>query len=205
MNYENYSKWVQHQMIPGLPERSIVVIDNAPYHNKQDNKIPSTSLKSEIQEWLWNNNIPFDPDMTKAELLIRAKQYRPKKIYSKLFTDAGFTTLRLSPYHPDMNTIELIWNLVKAKVAYNNTDHVSLLTLKSLSCDSIGAITVNDWKNSVQKVKSIQETYWKRDLLVEEEMERLIINPGLDSSDELGEETATGSETNTASEGDFAE
>ncbi|PSN49869.1 hypothetical protein C0J52_14141, partial [Blattella germanica] len=101
MNYENYSKWVQHQLIPGLPERSIVVIDNTPCHNKQDNKIPSTnSLKSEIQEWLWNDNIPFDPEMTKAELLISAKQYRPKKTYSidKLYADAGFTILRLPLY-----------------------------------------------------------------------------------------------------------
>ena len=40
MNYEHYSKWVQHQMIPGLPEMSIVVIANAPYHNQQDNIIP---------------------------------------------------------------------------------------------------------------------------------------------------------------------
>ncbi|PSN37784.1 hypothetical protein C0J52_15859 [Blattella germanica] len=80
MNYENSSKWVLQQLIPGLPQRSIVVIDSTPHHNIQDNKIPSTNnLKSEIQEWLRNNNIPFDPEMTKTELLIRAKQYRPKK------------------------------------------------------------------------------------------------------------------------------
>ncbi|PSN49870.1 hypothetical protein C0J52_14140 [Blattella germanica] len=94
---------------------------------------------------------------------------------------------------------------MKAKFADNNTDHVSLSTLKSLTHDSIGTITVNDWKNSVQKVKSIQETYWKRDALVEEKMERLIINPGQGSSDRSGEDITTGSKTDTASEGDFAE
>jgi hypothetical protein len=35
MNYDNYEKWVTRQLIPNLPANSVVVIDNAPYHNKQ--------------------------------------------------------------------------------------------------------------------------------------------------------------------------
>ncbi|PSN47562.1 hypothetical protein C0J52_19334 [Blattella germanica] len=50
------------------------------------------------------------------------------------------------------------------------------------------------------RIETVREAFQRK------EMERLIIiNPGLDSSEELGEETTTGSETDTASEGDFAE
>ncbi|KAG8235330.1 hypothetical protein J437_LFUL003613 [Ladona fulva] len=33
MNSGNYLKWIKNQLIPNLPPKSLVVIDNAPYHN----------------------------------------------------------------------------------------------------------------------------------------------------------------------------
>ncbi|PSN51681.1 hypothetical protein C0J52_09593 [Blattella germanica] len=146
----------------------------------EEKKILQRQIKEEVNDAL--EEVPHHNDYT-AEYKNNFIKMPPIEICENQMLALG--------YHPDLNPIELIWNLINAKVADNNTDHVSLSTLKSLTRDSIGAITVNDWKNSVQKVKAIQETYWKRDALVEEEMERLIINPGLDSSDESGEETDT--------------
>jgi transposase len=60
MNYDNYEKWVTRPLIPNLPANSVVVIDNAPYHNKQQDKCPtSATTKREMQEWLRSKNIPF--------------------------------------------------------------------------------------------------------------------------------------------------
>lgn len=39
MNSENYEKWVREKLIPNLPPRSVLVLDNAPYHNIQLNKV----------------------------------------------------------------------------------------------------------------------------------------------------------------------
>lgn len=34
MNNDNYEKWLVNQLIPNIPRDSVLVIDNAPYHNK---------------------------------------------------------------------------------------------------------------------------------------------------------------------------
>lgn len=60
MNGENYEKWVHEKPIPNLPEKSVVVDDNAPYHNVQISKAPtSASKKDNMVAWLAEKNIPF--------------------------------------------------------------------------------------------------------------------------------------------------
>lgn len=44
-NFENYEKWIKDQLIPNLKPNSVLVIDNAPYHNKQVNPAPTSSWK----------------------------------------------------------------------------------------------------------------------------------------------------------------
>ncbi|XP_056630789.1 uncharacterized protein LOC130441230 [Diorhabda sublineata] len=39
MNNQNFMSWVQKQLLPNLPERSVLVIDNAAYHNVPIKKI----------------------------------------------------------------------------------------------------------------------------------------------------------------------
>jgi hypothetical protein len=58
MNAENYETWLKEKLIPNLPQNSVVVTDNASYHNVQLNRAPtSASRKSEMKEWLMQKNI----------------------------------------------------------------------------------------------------------------------------------------------------
>jgi predicted O-methyltransferase YrrM len=41
MNAENFEKWISWQVLPNLSPGSVVVIDNAQYHGKQVDKVPS--------------------------------------------------------------------------------------------------------------------------------------------------------------------
>ena len=41
MNSENYEKWVRMQLIPNLPNNSVVLVDNAFYRNRLDEAAPS--------------------------------------------------------------------------------------------------------------------------------------------------------------------
>lgn len=43
MNFENYEKWLRTQLIPNLPPGSVVVVDNASYHNKQYDIAPTSN------------------------------------------------------------------------------------------------------------------------------------------------------------------
>lgn len=91
---------------------SVIVLDNASYHNKESDKKPTlSSRKDNIKEWLTRNNVFFTEEMTKAELLMHAKSVGIKKIYTidNTITSAGHTVIRLPPYHPDLNPIELVW------------------------------------------------------------------------------------------------
>lgn len=66
IDYYNYKKWVKEKLIKKLSKESIVVIDNAPYHNKEIDKCPhSVTKKSRVQ--LWEKNIPFREDSLKPE------------------------------------------------------------------------------------------------------------------------------------------
>ena len=53
MNFENFSKWLAKKLIPNLKPKSVLVFDNASYHNVQQDKFPTmASRKVVIQEWL---------------------------------------------------------------------------------------------------------------------------------------------------------
>ena len=55
--------------MPRLPEKPVIVMDNASYHSAQLDKVPtSASRKSVVQKWLTKQNIPWDLKMTKCEL-----------------------------------------------------------------------------------------------------------------------------------------
>jgi hypothetical protein len=40
INARNFELWVNTQVLPNLPEKCVIVMDNAPYHSIQENKTP---------------------------------------------------------------------------------------------------------------------------------------------------------------------
>jgi hypothetical protein len=38
MNHKNYMKWVEEKLLPNLEEHSVLVVDNASYHNVESAK-----------------------------------------------------------------------------------------------------------------------------------------------------------------------
>lgn len=69
MNFQNYDKWIQNKWIPNLAPKSVVVVDNASYHNKKNYLAPnSNSKKLVMRSWLSEKGIAFTPDMLKPQL-----------------------------------------------------------------------------------------------------------------------------------------
>ena len=92
MNHDNFMTWFRSQLLPNIPPSSLIIMDNASYHNKIENKIPrKCCTKAYIVSWLQMNNIPHNPDITKAELLDLVTRNSQKQFYvtDKIANDHG--------------------------------------------------------------------------------------------------------------------
>ncbi|XP_045455122.1 uncharacterized protein LOC123664648 [Melitaea cinxia] len=186
MDTTNFIKWLKEKLIPNLPPNGIVVIDNALYHSTQIEKLPSSaSLKSEMQKWLSDNNIPYEERMTKRELYHLIVVNKPPKTYivDELLKQHGHEVLRLPPYHCDLNPIEYIWNLTKQRVADKNIDQ-SERQIETLTKEAIASITTEDWRKEINHVERLEKQYWDNDRLQEIQERELIISVGGEESDE---------------------
>jgi hypothetical protein len=102
MNSINFEKCVTEKLLPNLPPCSVVVLDNAPYHSVQVNKVPSKySVKSEMISWLERHGVFCDPTMRKGQLydLILTRKPKEKTFRTDNLLNAnGHTVVRLPPY-----------------------------------------------------------------------------------------------------------
>lgn len=194
MNSENFMKWVRTQLIPNLPPQSILIIDNASYHNVVINREPTSSTKkSEMIQWLIERNIVHDATKTKPELYAIIKLYKNKCRQYVLDTEMakhGHRVLRLPPYHPELNPIEKIWALVKNYVASNNVSF-KLDDVKSLAIEKFEAISAADWEAICDHVNHIVEDYLKKEYITDEMHDNLGLNITItdsDDEDDLSEE-----------------
>lgn len=186
MNASNFLKWMTEKVVPNLPENSLVVMDNAPYHCTQINKAPTMSnLKSEMQIWLREKNIFFEDSWTKAVLYDTIKKNKEPPVYAvdELLRQHNHEVVKLPPYHCDLNPIEKIWSLVKRRVAEKNVaqDPKQIVELTEAA---FASITEDDWHIQCNHVKNVEDEYFKNDGLIDVEMERFIICTENDSDTE---------------------
>ena len=110
------------KILPKLDKEAVIIIDNASYHSRKSEKVSNASTrKADVQAWLTKNEIFFEEDMIKAELLVKA--YAPREnryVVDDIAEASGHKVLRLPPYHCEFNPIELIWAQTKNFVARNN-------------------------------------------------------------------------------------
>ncbi|XP_026736219.1 uncharacterized protein LOC113499852 isoform X2 [Trichoplusia ni] len=196
MNAENFTKWLTEKLLPNIPINSIIVMDNAPYHSKEENKTPNMNNKKQVMvEWLQAHNIEFPDNSTKLELYLIIKQNKLPKNFKidKLLADHGHEVLRLPPYNCDLNPIEYIWNLLKQRVSEKNVEQLES-KIESLTLEALASITPDDWKKEVNHVKRLEEEYWRKDRITDE---LFIINTADDS-----ESSDSNSESDSESDND---
>lgn len=189
MNQTNYEKWIKEKLIPNLQPRSVIVVDNAAYHNVKVDKVPTkSSTKTVMQEWLTKHNIAFTADMLKVELFQLITLNKPEERYrmDNIIESAGHTVLRLPPYHPDLNAIELIWSQLKSYVAAHNTTF-TMTGIMSLVQNKSETIGITEWEKAVDHVIKIENQYVEREGILDEIVDRIVVN--LDESDSENSES----------------
>lgn len=188
MNHDNFMQWVKSKLLPNLPLNSVLIVDNASYHNVALNKDPtSATRKQDMITWLVQRNIQHDAKQTKPELYNIIKQNKSKKLQYVLDTEMakhGHRVLRLPPYHPELNPIELIWAQVKNWVATKNLSY-KLNDVIQLACEKFAMITPDEWANVCLHVDKIVAEYMEKEHLLDEATEEweFVVNTGDSDSD----------------------
>lgn len=184
MDAERYMEWFK-DLLQVLEEPSIIILDNASYHSKQLESIPTMSWrKNDIQDWLKKKNIAFSNADIKEELIIKVKQSNPKKIYAvdQLALEYGHEVIRLPPYHCQYNPIELIWAQVKGEVASKNSTF-KIADVEILLHEAIGNVSTEDWVKCVKHAEDLQDQDLTKIILRDQRTQPFIINLQEDDSD----------------------
>ena len=192
MNSQTFKKWFIEQLLPNIPARSLIIMDNAPYHNMQLNKAPSgSSRKGEIIKWLSDNKIAHDSSHTRAELLQLVQLHKKSNLrydIDELAATTGHKVLRLPPYYCQFNPIELIWAQVKDDIKKKNSNNKQhMKRVEELAHQAIDKVNQDNWKKCVEHTKKIQEDYIKKDIAFEHMFESFSID--LSQSDDSSEES----------------
>ena len=84
MNSVVFLEWFENQLMPALKNPSLVVLDNASYHNvkTEDTVCPNFSQKkAALQNYLTQHNIPCSATDTKKVLYEKIKQKKTLVVY----------------------------------------------------------------------------------------------------------------------------
>jgi transposase len=166
MNWELFKKWFTEILLPNIPRQSLIIMDNAPYHNIFSEHSPPTpqSSKKKIKEWLEQNKVYCRDDCLKPELVELLIKMAPEPIYAvdEIAISFGHKVLRTPPYHPELQPIETCWGVVKNHVA-RNCDFTVKNLIKQLDC-GFNKVTAATCEKIIKKVREIEDEFWATDI-----------------------------------------
>lgn len=195
MDGNKFKHWFQSQLLPNIPNNSVIIMDNAPYHSMLQEKLPtSTSRKAEMIEWLNCHGISCSLIMLKHDLYEIVKQHKKEKqryVIDEIASQNGHSIIRLPPYHCDLNPIELIWAQVKEDIRRENTTF-KLNDVEKLIDSAIIKVSSTNWQKCIDHVIKLEKLYWETDGIIEQQVESLIINATENSSDSDSEVSDVG-------------
>jgi hypothetical protein len=168
MNFENFRRWFIDGLLSHLPASSLIVMDNAPYHNVYGDGVfyPTTSTKKiALQSWLQQYHPEaYQESMIKAELLAVCRQLCPKPEYAfdRMARAEGHQILRTPQYHPELQPIEQCWAVVKNHCAAK-CDY----TMKGLRTHveaGFETVTSETCQAAIADMRREEDRYWWEDM-----------------------------------------
>ena len=174
MNGDLFQKWFREALLPNIPPASLIVMDNASYHNllTEDSPPIPTSSKARIQEWLSDAGVPCKDDCLKVELLeiLKKQASSPRYIIDEIASELGHAVIRTPPYHPELQPIEVCWGVVKNAIARNcNFTMANLYEQLEVAFDKVTAETC---KKIIKKVRITEDKFWSEDAKMDENSEK---------------------------------
>lgn len=167
MNGTLFQQWLTNHLLPALPEPSVLVIDNAPYHRQltEDSQCPTTATKkAALISWLERHNITFPHEATRHQLLLLCRQNRPepKFVIESIVRDWGHQVLWLPPGHPELNAIEQVWGCMKRHVR-SSLRRFTRSDLQARIEEARELATAEVWSAAVTHSEKFEDGYWTAD------------------------------------------
>lgn len=168
MNFENFRRWFVDCLLPHIPASSLLVMDNAPYHNVYVDGAfyPSSSTKkSELQSWLYHHHSEvYQESMIKAELLDACRQLGPKPEYAldQIARAEGHQIIRTPQYHPELQPIEQCWGVVKNHCAAK-CDY-TMQGLRTHLEEGFDKVTPETCRAAIADMRREEDRYWREDM-----------------------------------------
>ena len=171
MNWESFSNWFKNQLLPNLPKRSLIILDNARYHNVlTEDRFPKPFVtKDELRDWLTRNKHPWRDDMLKSELYDESVKHAPAPEFrlDHLAMSQGHKILRTPQYHPELQPIEACWAVVKNHMA-DKCDFTMSGMRKNLP-EAFAKVTKTTCSKVIAKVRQREDDYWENDAILDEQ------------------------------------
>lgn len=173
MDWGNFSRWFAEQLLPNIPENSIIIMDNASYHNTtEESTFPKSNARKEnIRKWLDDKEIPWGEDLLKAELYALCKSFEPKPEYKidKIAEAAEHSILRTPQYHPELQPIEMCWGVMKNYMA-KHCDFTLRKFRNNLPL-AFSQVTSQTCQKMIAKTVAEENKYWEEDGEIDENQE----------------------------------
>lgn len=177
MNGDLFQKWFGEKLLPNIPNASLIIMDNASYHNiLADYSAPTpTCSKEKIRTWLEANKIPCKDDCLKVELVDILRKIAPEPTYSidVIARQHGHEVIRTPPYHPELQPIEICWGVLKNEVA-RHCDF-TLDNLKLQLEQAFDKVTATTCQGIINKVRSVEDRFWEEDAKLDKKQENLTL------------------------------
>ncbi|MDP2098381.1 MAG: transposase [Methylobacter sp.] len=177
MNGELFYKWFVDKLLANIPSNSMIIMDNATYHNiLTDDSAPTPACSKErIRTWLEANKIPCKDDCLKVELIEILKKIAPEPTYEidVIARKQGHEVVRTPPYHPELQPIEICWGILKNEVARNcdfTIDHLKLQLENAFE-----KVTANTCQKIIKKIRTIEDTFWEDDAKLDERQSNTLL------------------------------
>ena len=149
MTSEHFEEWFHDSLMPNIPPKSVVVIDNAPYHCRRLEPVPTMSSRKQImQDWPTVRGIEFPENALKRELytLIKMSDFTPKYAVDEMAKTAGHEVV-----HHITVTIELALSQMKRFIKENNL-LFTLTAIKELTYRGLDKVGPANLKKLVEHV-----------------------------------------------------
>ena len=171
MNWDLFKKWFTEMLLENIPSNSLIIMDNASYHNILAEHSPPTPLcsKKKISEWLEQNRIYCRHDCLKPELVEILNKLAPEPSYAinEIARSCGHEVIRTPPYHPELQPIETCWGVVKNHIA-RNSDFTMKNLIEQLKA-GFDKVTGKTCTEIIKNVRKIEDEFWREDLQFDEQ------------------------------------